>query len=111
MASSYKIKKDGTTLLKLVSVKESRRNKGVEVPTYKAKVYLENDVVAEGDLAPIHIQQYDDNYGDIREKIERIGGQKAEKKSEPAKKQQPKKKELASSKKEDKIEKEAAGVK
>lgn len=68
----YKVKQDGATLKKLVKISKSNRDKDREVPIYDETVYFEGDIVEDEEIAPIHVEQYDANTGNIRELIERV---------------------------------------
>jgi len=72
----YKVKQDGATLKKLHKEVASNKDKTVKVPIYRETVYFEGDIVEDEDIAPIHVEQYDAEEGNIRELIERVTNKK-----------------------------------
>lgn len=69
---AFKIKQSGVTLKKVLRERTSVRDPSKVVPVYESVVYSQGDIVQDGDIAPIHIEEYDNSNGNIRELIERV---------------------------------------
>jgi hypothetical protein len=76
----FEVKQDGATLKQLVSERTSFRDQNKKVPVYRQRVYLKGDKISEDVLAPIHIEQYENDEGNIRDLIKRVGSGKTSKK-------------------------------
>lgn len=67
----YKVLKDGVTLDKQLTTRKQLRT-GKEVPVVRSIVYLEGDYVPDEDLSDYLTEQYKEDNGKIREKIEKV---------------------------------------